>query len=179
MLETSGHAASPPVLRKALGVAGGIVALGAALTGFGYMLPVAHTATRTAHFMAPPARVFTIIEDVERYPSWRPQVTRVEIVQRVPALRWREIDRDEAVTFEMEERRPAERLVTRIADPSLPFGGSWAFDLTASGGGTSLTITENGEVYNPIFRLMSRFVFGHTATIDQYLEDLRRRLAAP
>ena len=33
-------------------------------------------------------------------------------------------------------------------------------------------ITENGEVYNPLFRFMSRFVFGHTATIDKYLEDL-------
>jgi hypothetical protein len=33
-------------------------------------------------------------------------------------------------------------------------------------------ITEDGEVYNPIFRFMSRFVFGHTHTMDAYLRAL-------
>ncbi len=51
-------------------------------------------------------------------------------------------------------------------------------DVRAAGDntGTRLTITENGEVYNPIFRFMSRFVFGHTATMDQFLSDLKKRV---
>jgi uncharacterized protein YndB with AHSA1/START domain len=167
------------ILRTTLVILGGIGALGAALTAFGYMLPVAHTATRSATFPAPPARVFAILEDVERYPSWRRHLTKAEIVQRAPALRWREQGRDDEILFEMEERHPPQRLVTRIADRSLPYGGSWTFVLEPSGDGTSLTITENGEVYNPVFRLMSRFVFGHAATIDRFLEDLRGRLSAP
>ena len=39
------------------------------------------------------------------------------------------------------------------------------------------TITEDGEVYNLIFRFMSRFVFGHTATMDAFLKNLERRPA--
>ena len=35
-------------------------------------------------------------------------------------------------------------------------------------------ITENGEVYNPLFRFVSRFVMGHTRTIDTYLGDVAR-----
>jgi hypothetical protein len=70
-----------------------------------------------------------------------------------------------------------QQFVSRIADPNLPFGGTWTIDLKPEGAGTRVTITEHGEVYNPIFRFMSRFVFGHTATIDAYLTALQRRHA--
>jgi hypothetical protein len=68
-------------------------------------------------------------------------------------------------------------VVSRIADRSLPFGGRWTFELSPAPGGTLLRITEDGEVYNPIFRFVSRFVFGHDRTINGYLEDLERHLA--
>ncbi len=42
--------------------------------------------------------------------------------------------------------------------------------------GSTLTITEDGEVYNPIFRFMSRFVFGHEATMAAYLSAAEKRL---
>jgi hypothetical protein len=42
--------------------------------------------------------------------------------------------------------------------------------------GSELRITEEGEVYNPIFRFVSRFIMGHTATIDSYLSAVRKRL---
>jgi hypothetical protein len=41
---------------------------------------------------------------------------------------------------------------------------------------TQITITERGEVYNPIFRFMSRYVFSHHATIDAYLTALGKKL---
>ena len=64
----------------------------------------------------------------------------------------------------------------RIADPSLPFGGTWTYELRAEGSGTSLTLTEDGEVYNPIFRVMQKFFFSPYKTIDTYLENLKKRL---
>ena len=59
----------------------------------------------------------------------------------------------------------------------LLFGGTWTYELTPVGRATLLRITERGEVYNPVFRVMSRFVFGHTATIDAYLAALGARVA--
>jgi len=50
------------------------------------------------------------------------------------------------------------------------------WELEPQGNGTRLTITEEGEVYNPIFRFVSRFIMGHTRTIDRYLGDLKNRL---
>ena len=42
--------------------------------------------------------------------------------------------------------------------------------------GSRLSITERGEVYNPIFRALSRFVFGYTGTIESCLEAAKKKL---
>lgn len=48
--------------------------------------------------------------------------------------------------------------------------------IVPDGSGSRLTITENGEIYNPVFRFVSRYVIGQTSTIDKYLTDLAPRL---
>ena len=156
-------------------ITGALAVLVLLLVAAGYALPVGHVATREARLAAAPDRVFNALREVERFPVWRSGVTSVEVLATTPSLRWRERG-DNDITFEMETVEPPRRIVTRIVDRSLPFGGSWTYELTGEGGGTRLVITENGEVYNPLFRLMSRFVFGHTATIDRYLADLERHL---
>jgi hypothetical protein len=88
-------------------------------------------------------------------------------------LKWREIDASgDVLTYERVETSAPKRIVNRIADPKLPFGGSWIYEIAPIGTGTELTITENGEVYNPLFRFVSRFIMGHTATIEKYQRDL-------
>ena len=39
-----------------------------------------------------------------------------------------------------------------------------------------VTITERGEVYNPAFRVLSRYVFGQARSIEAYLVKLERAL---
>jgi hypothetical protein len=153
---------------------GGLVVVVLVVAVVGYLLPQGHLASRETILPAPRSRVFDTIVDVGRYPEWRAELGKVEIVSQTP-LKWRELAGGDRVTFEVVESRPPERLQVRIADPDLPFGGTWTYELTPEGSGTGLRITERGEVYNPVFRFMSRFVFGHTATIDAYLADLARR----
>ncbi len=74
-------------------------------------------------------------------------------------------------------RRSARLLVVRIADLDLPFGGTWTYEIAPVAGGSTLTITEDGEIYNPIFRVMSRFVFGYESTMAAYLAAAEKRLA--
>lgn len=155
----------------AIAVLVGIILLIAAI---GALLPVEHTATAQASFHEPPSAVWQAITDYANFPRWRGRVTRVEPLPPVngnPA--WVEYDtRGSAIPYEVLESVPAERLVTRIADPKLPFGGTWTFEITPTSAGSSLRIRENGEVHNVIFRFLSRFVFGHRATIDTYLSAL-------
>jgi hypothetical protein len=41
--------------------------------------------------------------------------------------------------------------------------------------GSRLNITERGEIYNPVFRFVSRFILGYTGTLDTYLKDVARK----
>ncbi len=149
-----------------------VVILVGMITAIGYLLPQNHVASVDAVLPAPPAQVFTRISDPGRYRDWRKDVTRVEMLGSQP-LKWREHAGDDPITYEVVESRPPERLVVRIADPELPFGGTWTYELKPEGTGTRLVITERGEVYNPIFRFMSRFVFSHTATMEKMVAALR------
>jgi uncharacterized protein YndB with AHSA1/START domain len=121
----------------------------------GWSLPVAHVASASGTVAKPPDAVYPIIADLHGYRSW-----------------WSD---DPGIKSEVVEARPPSRLVTRIADPDQPFGGTWTFDIVPDGAGSRVTITENGEVYNPIFRFVSRFVFGHTATMESFLAALKAR----
>lgn len=147
----------------------GLVAL------IGFALPQDHVATRSVTIARPIQEVWSTITEVQSFPAWRSSVSRVEVVSQAP-LRWREVGSNDTLTFEIVEARPPSRLVTEIADRNLPFGGRWIYELKPAQSGTELTITEQGQVYNPIFRVVSRFVIGHTATMDAYLSDLQNRL---
>lgn len=154
----------------ALGLVIGIVAL------VGFALPQDHVASRTVTLSRPVPEVWSAITDVESFPAWRSSVSRVEVLSSEPR-RWREISGGDTLTFHIVESKPPNRLVSEIADRDLPFGGRWVYELEPAGTGTELTITEHGQVYNPIFRFVSRFVMGHTATIDAYLADLQKKLS--
>lgn len=155
----------------------GLVVIGVLVFIVGSLLPQNHTASRTAHFSQPPETVWTAITDVAAFPSWRSDVESV--VQLGPQNDkpvWRETShRGESITYAVETWEPPRHLVTRITDKNLPFGGSWDYALSPSGTGSTLTITENGEIYNPVFKVVSRFM-SKTATMDAYLAALGAKL---
>lgn len=152
-------------------VGAGVVGLAVLVVVIGAALPVEHVATRSVTLNAAPERVRALVADVASAPSWRTGITRVEVTD---AARFIEHSRFGPMAMVVDEDGPARR-VTRIADDSQGFGGSWTFDYApAAGGGTTVSITERGTVRNPLFRFLSRFVFGHTKTIEQYLADLAR-----
>jgi uncharacterized protein YndB with AHSA1/START domain len=157
---------------------GAIVALVAIVAVIGWMSPVKHRASVARVYQATPASLFSLITDVSAFPSWRTGVSRVDTLPDENGhRRWKEVTKNgPPITFMVERTVPDRLLVGRIADTNLPFGGSWTYELAPRAAGqTTLTITEDGEVYNPIFRFVSRFVMGHDATINQYLSDVGKR----
>ena len=88
-----------------------------------------------------------------------------------------------AIAYVVDESSPPHdgrpgRLVTRIADDDLPFGGRWIHQVVRVGSGTRVTITEDGLVKSVLFRFASRYVFGHTRTLDDFLRDLGTHLGS-
>ncbi len=92
-------------------------------------------------------------------------------------MRWRETAEWGTFTFVRDEDVPPQRIVARIADESEGFGGTWTYELAASPDQkrSTVTITENGTVSNPLFRFLSKFVFGHYTSLETYAQDLAKR----
>lgn len=156
-----------------------VVGLGLTVVLVGYLLPVKHVATVSAQVPASPERVWQVLTDVAAYPTWRGDVTSVEMLPADSGhVAWREKGKNGAISYAIDQADPPRRLVTRITDKSLPFGGTWEYVVTPDGTGSRVQITEHGEVYNPVFRFVSRFVMGHTATASAYLKALGARFGA-
>jgi uncharacterized protein YndB with AHSA1/START domain len=154
----------------ALGAAIGVAIL------IGWWLPVEHRATGQIEIDAPPERIWAAMTDVEAFPAWRADVARVERISDAGTVGWVEHGRHGRLTFVVERSEPPRVLVTRIADRTLPFGGTWTYEIAPTGRGAVVTIIEHGEIYNPLFRFMSRFVFGYDGTMRAYLSALAARV---
>ena len=148
----------------------GIVAL------VGSRLPKEHVASRSIFLRRSPPEVYAVVRDFASAPKWRADVTQVDIeTQPNGSIYFREVGSNDTVNYELVEDVPAQRMVTKIRDTDLGYSGQWTYTFAAENGGTRLTIREDGVVSNIFFRFMSRYVFGHTATIDSYLAALARR----
>jgi hypothetical protein len=142
-----------------------------------------HTATRSLPYAAPADAVWAALTDWPAHPQWRAGVRAME---RLPDRNghpvWRDIGRRGGrLTSEVVELDPqSRRMVTRIVDEAW-FGGAWTWQVVdgTADGGSVLTITEDGEIYNPLFRAVGALFFDPRATIDSLHRDLRAKLGEP
>ncbi len=154
-----------------------LAALLVVIVVIGALLPQKHKVSRTVSLPQSAETVWALISGP---PNWRPDILHYqELPPQEGHRRWTETDKHgQTITYEAIESQPPRRLVTRITDKKLPFGGTWTYEITPSGNSCTLSITEDGEVYNPLFRFVSRFIMGHTATIDAYLKALTAKLGS-
>jgi hypothetical protein len=87
---------------------------------------------------------------------------------------WREQSGRHAITFEEAASNPPHPFTARIADKNLPFSGSWTWEIIPTDTGCICRITEEGEIPNPLFRLMAG-LRGQYTSIDDYLNAMGRR----
>jgi hypothetical protein len=134
----------------------GLIVLVALVALVGSLLPRDHKASRTLKVRRTPQEVW-------------PVFTAVTAASSVPV--------------DILEQDPPRRIVTRVKQTEKMFGGTWTCVIApaaaSAGSGqaeSTLTITEDGWVANPIFRFMSRFVIGHHATIDGVLRQVAAQL---
>jgi uncharacterized membrane protein len=159
-----------------LGIIAGIALLAGVIALIGSQLPKGHVASRSVFLHQSPQNVYAVVRDFPSAPTWRSDVKRIQAeAQSSGQLHFREEGSNGTVNYELTEDVPNERMVTRILDTDLGYSGKWTYVLKPENGGTRVTITEDGEVSNVLFRFMSRYVFGQTATLDSYLTSLAKR----
>lgn len=159
-------------------IVAGLALIVALVAIIGAMLPKGHTASRTARIALPPDALYAVLSDVGRYTAWRKDVKSLErLPERDGRPAWVEDVGGMKIPMYFERMERPSLLVARIADPRLPFGGTWTYRIAPAAGESDLTITEDGEVYNVFFRFMSRFVFGYHGTMDGFIKHLQARTA--
>lgn len=147
-----------------------IAAIGVVVAAIGAMLPQSHTATRSARFRRSTEEVFAVVTGP---PEWRSSVKEFGTLPN--GNTWEVDSSNERIEYQILENTPPNRYVTKIATQGIPYGGGWEIEITPIADGSTIRVTENGEVYNVIFRFVSRFIIGHTSTIETYLQDLGRK----
>jgi uncharacterized protein YndB with AHSA1/START domain len=154
-------------------VLGLIVSLTALL---GSRLPEKHSATRSIVLHQTPDKVYAVTRDFASMPKWRADVRKVQVTTATDGrLHFREEGKHGAVNYELAEDVPGQRMVTQITDTDLGYSGKWTYVFNSEGSNTRLKITEDGVVSNVIFRFLSKYAFGHTATMDAYLVSLGKQ----
>jgi uncharacterized protein YndB with AHSA1/START domain len=144
----------------------------------GSSLPVEHTASATRVVQGDPDAVWRVVTDVRAFPAWRVDVdSTTQLDARGGLTVWRETGHKGSMTFEVLELERPDRLVTRIADEGLPFGGTWTYELQSTADGTRVTLTEDGLIHSVVFRFFSRFVLGYDETMLRYLDALEARMS--
>lgn len=155
----------------------GLAVLVALVFAIGLVLPRTHRATSRVTLHKSPAEVWAVVRDLGALQgTW----SELKSARRLPDENGKEVWEQNAGGFAMrlivESAEPPSRLVTRIdAPPDAAFGGTWTYQLAPGGGGTAVSVTEDGYVGNPLFRVMMR-VMGTHRTADGYLTALGKKL---
>lgn len=138
-----------------------------------------HVVSRTIRLKQPCETIWAVISDHANEPAWQPHV---KSSRRLPDRDGHEVWElqhkgagNPPMTLETTASAPPHRLVRTIADAKKVFSGRWEFTLTSAGGGTQVTITENGEIPNPFFRGMFRMFANPAKYVEQYLEALAQK----
>ena len=164
----------------ALRILAGLILLVALLFAVGLALPRTHRATSSVTLAKPPVDVWAVVRDLGALQgTW----AELKSSRRLPDEGGREVWEQNAGGFPLrlivEQSAPPNLLVTRIdAAPDAAFGGTWTYALEPAGAGTRITVTEEGYVSNPLFRVMMK-VMGVHRTADGYLRALGTKLGEP
>jgi len=158
-------------------VIGGLAALVVLMALIGAFVSRDHRATSTISLRQPPDSVWKVVRDLGGITAWFPAMQQSE---RLPDRDGHEVWHQKMSGFDvpiivLESAAPG-RLVTQI-DPAAggAFGGTWTYEVAPDSAGTRISVTEAGWISNPIFRFMSRFLFGYYGSLDKYLRALGTR----
>jgi len=158
-------------------IIGGVFGLVALIALIGAFVPREHRATSTVMLRQPADSVWKVVRDLGGITAWWPEIKEsVRQPDRDGHEVWRQKMSGFDVPLIVMESAPPRRLVTKIdASAGAAFGGTWTYELTPDSGVTRISVTEAGWIGNPVFRFLSRFVFGYYGSLDGYLKALGKR----
>ena len=163
------------LLRVLAALVGLLVLLVVVLLAIGSRQPVDHVASSRIELAAAPEEVWARLADFEAWPSWNAGFTAVvREPDRDGKPYWRFEGEYGAMPMTVEVSEPPVRLVTHIPeDADLGYSGTWTYALAPrEGGGTQVTVTEDGDVESLLFRALGALFMDEHATMNAFLSEL-------
>lgn len=159
------------VIFRVLLVLGALVGV---VLAIGLGLPRDHTATSRITIERPPDSVWAVVRDLGALvDTW----SEIRSARRLPSVDGKEVWEQDFNGVPMRlvvvSADPPRRLVTKVdAGKDAAFGGTWTYTLAPEGrANTTVTVTEDGYVRNPFFRVLMGLMGVHRTT-DSYLRAL-------
>lgn len=140
---------------------------------WGRSLPREHSSASTITLVARPDTVYAVIRNIRGTANWWSDVQAVTPVVGKPRESWeQDMGSMGKLRIEVTSAVPGSQLVTTILnDDQQDWGGTWTYEVTTTGSGTEVRITEDGWVAAPFFRVFSKLMGPHR-TMDSYLSSL-------
>jgi ribosome-associated toxin RatA of RatAB toxin-antitoxin module len=158
----------------------GIVIVSLALViAISFALPAQMKHTRVIILKQTPEKVFAVLSDVEKLPTWNRNLQKVEMLPPIDGKEaTKQISKNGmTMTIVTAESLAPTHLVRVVREVSSnAFSRSWTYEITPTADGCQVALTEKSDIKNPIFRLMVR-IFGSTRYIDQHLVDLAKHFS--
>lgn len=162
-------------MRYALIAIAAVVALVLIVTVAGLFIPRDHRATSEITLTQPIDSVYVVLRDIGGMTKWWSDLKTSERVSGVAGERWRQDAGGFKMQLDVTDDTPPRGFTTRIVEEKgAPFGGVWVYALSAAPAGTVVTITENGWIGPPPFRVMAKLT-GMNRTLDSMLKALAKR----
>jgi uncharacterized protein YndB with AHSA1/START domain len=154
-------------------VIGSLLVLFACVYAFGLTMPREHSGSSRIQLTVPRDSVWATLRNFGDYPKWDKDFkSSVRGEPRHGHEVWVQEAGGMTMSLEFKEVRAPSRLVTEvITDEKSQWGGVWTYELTSTGSGTEITVTEDGWIKSPLFRVMMK-VMGTHATMDGVLKNL-------
>lgn len=157
------------LLTSVAAAAGAFAVLAVGVVAWGATMPATHTAAGERFVAARPQAVYARIADPGRYPRWRTGLSGVRVVDARHRV---EEGVHGTMPYRFAKAVAPRSLETVIDSSSLPFSGTWTFQLAPARGGTLVRITERGTVPSVPMRALARLFAPPDETLRRYLADL-------
>lgn len=141
-----------------------------------FALPAQMKHTRVVILKQTPEKVFAVLSDVEKLPTWNRNLEKVELLPPIDgkdAMK-QTFKGGTSMTVVTTESLAPTHLVRSVREAGgNAFSGSWSYEITPITDGCEVALTEKSYIKNPILRLIIR-IFGPTRYIDQHLVGLAK-----
>lgn len=134
------------------------------------------TGSKTVLVEAPVDKVWSVLDHTKTFSESRHEVSRAELTGTNAAGydRWTEhTNLGGAISLEVAEKIPNEKLVVRMLDSGFGMTGTWTFDLVGEGENTRVTLTENSTTEGWLMRSILT-ILGRDANMGLLLKALKK-----